>query len=386
MFRRQPPLLACALLLVAASGAAAGLEEQMRAVEEIRGLSFSGPVRSVTIDRSELPERLRAQLTRTLPYSVEEWASILETLFLIEGDRGQTFERLLSLYESQVLAYYDPDTGTFYALRQPPPALQQLPAGLAVEEGVIIHELMHALQDQHLAIGRRAFELRRDTDASLAYHAVLEGEATLVMLAWLLEQSGADFDTLIREPLFDGLLASTAAVDFAFDGSAPRYFIESLKFPYLEGLRFVTAAYRRGGWAELDRVYANPPRSTREILHPEEYFERRFVPARFQPVPPLDVEPLTVEHLGQFHWNFLLGEDNARGWKSDRVTIVPDALCEPTVLVETSWDSDAGAQRFLLAYMDLLDGRGAGFLAHRDGTSVKLAYGADRDLMERFLR
>ena len=47
------------------------------------------------------------------------------------------------------------------------------------------------------------------------------------------------------------------------------------------------------------------------------------------------LEALTVEHLGQFHWNFLVGKDNARGWASDRVTIVQDATCEATVLVET---------------------------------------------------
>ena len=307
-------------------------------------------------------------------------------LLLIEGERDDSFDRLIDLYESQVLAYYDPDSRTFYALAQPPPALQNLPEGMAAQDGVIVHELMHALQDQHHEIGRRAMEMRRDTDASLAYHALLEGEASLVMLAYLLEQGGADFDTMIREPLFDGVVGAAAAADFMFDGSAPRYFVESMKFPYLEGLRFVIAAYRRGGWAELDRVYAAPPLSTREILHPDEYFERRFTPVAFDGKPPLSLEALTVEHLGQFHWNFLVGKDNARGWASDRVTIVQDATCEATVLVETSWGSAEDAQRFHRAYMDFLDRRGIGHLSSRDGSSVKLGYGADRPLMERFLR
>ena len=254
------------------------------------------------------------------------------------------------------------------------------------EGGVIVHELMHALQDQHLSIGRRALELRKDTDASLAYHAVLEGEASLVMLAYMLEQAGADFDTLVREPLFDGLLGSSAAADLIVGSPAPRYFIESLKFPYLEGLRFVVHAYRRGGWPAVDLVHANPPRSTREILHPEDYFERRFSPAEFEPLPPLPVEPLSVERLGEFHWAYLLGKENARGWTADRVTIVQDASCAPTVLVEVSWASEQAAQRFVNAYMDLLDQRGFGYLSRRDGVDVRLAYGADLDLMRRFLQ
>ncbi|HEU4521783.1 MAG TPA: hypothetical protein VFT12_07265, partial [Thermoanaerobaculia bacterium] len=221
---------------------------------------------------------------------------------------------------------------------------------------------------------------------SLAYHAVLEGEATLVMLAHMLEKSGADFDSLIRQPIFDGLLGSEASADFLFDKSSPRYFVESLKFPYLEGLRFVVHAYRKGGWAELNRVYANPPRSTREILHPEDYFERRFEPRVFRATPPLPtVRPLSVEHLGEFHWAFLTGKENAIGWTADRVTIAQNDLCEPTVLVETSWQTEAAAQRFLHAYMRVLDDRGIGFRFSRDGLDVKLAYGADRTLMETFI-
>lgn len=387
MPRPSPAFLLVGFLSFATvSAPAADLDEAMRAVETIRGLSFSGPVKSVTIDRSELPQRLRDQLTRTLPYSIAEWAEILEALLLVESGGGDTFDELISLYEEQVLAYYDPDTGTFYALRQQPEVLQQLPAGMAAEEGVVVHELMHALQDQHLAIGKRALELRRDTDASMAYHAVLEGEATLVMLAHLLEKSGADFDTLIREPMFDSLLGSGAAADLLFAGPAPRYFVESLKFPYLEGLRFVVHAYRRGGWAELDRVYANPPRSTREILHPDDYFARRFAPDAFEPTPAIPVQTLSVEHLGEFHWGFLAGIGNAVGWTGDRVTIAQNAVCDPTVLVETSWESEEAAQRFLHAYMDVLDRKGVGFLYSRDATNVKVAYGADRSLMERFIR
>jgi hypothetical protein len=386
MFRLLAVLAVSLLVLPPAPAHAAELDEFMKSVEEIRGLPFKGEVKSVTIDRSELPGRLRDQLTRTLPYSIDQWAEILEALLLIEGEREGAFDELLSLYESQVLAYYDPDTRTFYALSQPPPAMEGLPEGFSAKEGVIVHELVHALQDQHQGIGRRALDLRRDTDASLAYHAILEGEATLVMLAYLLEKNGLDFDTVVRQPVFDGLMGSATSAEFMFDDSSPRYFVESLKFPYLDGLRFVLHAYRRGGWAELDRVYANPPGSTREILHPEIYFERRFKAEPFKPVPSLPVDYLTVEHLGQFHWNFLLGAENARGWKSDRVTIAQDVFCDKTVLVETTWDSAEEAQRFLRAYMNLLDGRGIGFLSSRDGSRVRLAYGADRSVMERFLR
>jgi hypothetical protein len=308
-------------------------------------------------------------------------------LLLIEPAGPAAFDTLLGLYESQVLAYYDPPSQTFFMLNEPPAAMRDLPGlgGETAQEGVVVHELMHALQDQHFDIGRRDLELRKDTDAAMAYHAVLEGEATLVMLAHLLEKSGADFDTLIREPLFDGLLASQATADL-MTGDAPRYFGESMKFPYLEGLKFVLAAYRRGGWKELDRVHADPPRSTREILHPDEYFARSFRAPAFTAQPAAPGRVLTVEHLGEFHWSFLLGSANARGWINDSVTIVQDARCEPTVLVEAKWESDEAARRFHSAYMSFLDARGIGFLSTVDGRNVRLAYGGDRKTMEAFLR
>lgn len=378
-------ILALAFVALPAT-AESDLTRQMKAVETIRGLPFLEPVRAVTIDRVELPVRLRNQLTRTLPYSIDEWGSILEALLLIEPAPGDPFDRLLDLYEAQVLAYYDPDTRTYYALSQPPAAFKDLPGGLATADGVIVHELTHALQDQHQAIGRRALRLQKDTDASMAYHSVLEGEATLVMLASIIQKGGADFDALVREPMFDGLLATAASADMTADPSTPRYFVESLKFPYLEGLRFVIEAYRRGGWKEIDRVHANPPQSTREVLHPEDYFERRFKPKAFLAEPPFPVPTLSVEHLGEFHWAFLAGKENALGWVSDRVTIAHDEWCAPTVLVETSWESDAAAQRFLNGYTTFLDSRDVGFLVRQDGSNVRVAYGADRAVMERFLR
>jgi hypothetical protein len=45
-----------------------------------------------------------------------------------------------------------------------------------------------------------------------------------------------------------------------------------LVFPYIKGQQFCAAAFERGGFAGLSAVYANPPVSTAQILHPEKYF------------------------------------------------------------------------------------------------------------------
>jgi hypothetical protein len=376
-------LAALIVTFLAGAASAATIAEEIAAVEKIRGLKFTAPVNTVEIDRKDLPAHLRRQFEKSLPYSIEDWGDVMRALRLIdEKDTDEAIvSSLLDLYQSQVLAYYDPPSKTFYTIRQLPEALQSLPMSGMLDAGINVHELTHALQDQHFQIGDRDEALRDDTDANLAYHALIEGEASLVMLAYMIEKNGGSFDEMINSDLLGGVLS--AAATQTLPGGGPRYFTEMLKFPYLDGLKFVIEGYRRGGWKELDKVYANPPRSSREILHPLDYFDHRFTPLPFNDKPALPVfHLLSVEHLGEFHWRLLAGE--ADGWKADRVTIAQNRFCETTVLAETQWETTAAAQRFYDAYTHTLDD--VGYLARIDGTTVRVAYGADRPLMEHFVK
>jgi hypothetical protein len=379
--------LALSLVLVASAAGAADIAGEIAAVERIRGLKFTEAVTTVDIDRKELPARLREQFEKTLPYSVEQWGDVLRALRLVGRDDqdSEIVSSLIDLYESQVLAYYDPASKTFFVVKQLPDAIASIGdmAG-PLNAGVRIHELTHALQDQHFHLGDIDEETRDDTDANLAWHALVEGEASLVMMQYMIENAGGAFDEMIKTDMLSGAIAAMNGQAASLGG--PRYFAEMLKFPYIDGMRFVVDAYRRGGWKEMDRVYQNPPRSTREILHPDEYFAKRFKPATFQPLPSLPVASLlSVEHLGQWHWAFLAGAKNAEGWTSDRVTIAENKFCEPTVLVDTQWDSDQHARSFFDAYTRFLDDDGSGSLHAIDGRRVRVAYGADRPLMERFI-
>jgi len=384
--RRMAALLPLVALFQAVPSSAATLDEQMQAVERIRGLRFSERVRTVTIGRDELPGRLREQFAKTLPYSTQEWELVLRALNLVDRKSGDLVGPMMELYQSQVLAFYDPYTRTYVAVRQLPSVAQGLVPAEVLEESIVIHELTHALQDQQFAIGKKDLELRHDTDANFAYHALLEGEATLVMLGHLLSRSGGSLDDVINSDFLLSTLSAAGNSDAMMGTATPRYFRELLKFPYLEGLRFVVEAYRRGGWAEVNRVHANPPTTTRQVLHPEEYFERRFIPQTFDDKPPSWIKPLIVEHLGEFHWGFFAGREDARGWVNDRVMIAQNAACEPTVLVDIRWDSPAAAERFMKAYAKFLEGNDVAALSSVDGARTRVAYGADRKLMDRFLQ
>ena len=127
----------------------------------------------------------------------------------------------------------------------------------------------------------------------------------------------------------------------------------------------------------------NPPRSTHEVIHYNEYFARldrkEGAGSGFDARPFADLHnPLTVEHLGEFHWRFLVGDHDALGWVDDRVTIAQDDHCQPTVLVETKWQDEKHARTFRDAYVAFLRKRGLEpLIAAGGGTTVKVAYGVD---------
>jgi hypothetical protein len=325
----------------------------------------------VAIDRADLSTHLRAQLEQSTPYALDDWSFLLRALQLVDASNKDLVPKLLALYESQVLAFYDPQAHTYYSIKQLPklpPEAAKLADPKLLEEMVMVHELTHALQDQHFKLGEREKALILDTDANLAYHAVLEGEAVLVMLAHVLGKSGLDMDEVIKDEAMIRMMTSTVQAEQMIDPATPKYFAAMLKFPYLDGLKFVLAAYRRGGWKELDRIHADPPRTTREIFHPEEYFAKSFRPRPFDTTKPPTA--ISAEHLGEFHWRFLVGEDNARGWVNDRAIVSRDG----GVHVETMWESPKRAIAFADAYGSFLKKRGVTATITRDGASVTAAY------------
>jgi len=365
--------LLAAILLVSGGPllASASLEPQMREVERLRGLTFLHAVTERTIDRAELPGLLRSQLQSSVPYSLDDYAGILVDLQLVDAGPA-IVDKMVDLYDSQVLAFYDPMSHTYFAIRELPKSVAGIAGADALRDSVVIHELTHALQDQRFGAAGRDRALIHDTDGELAYHALLEGEASLVMLDSLLEKSGQSFDEAVHSGLLLGAMDIGAAARKVVGPDVPPYFLESLEFPYVDGLKLCIEGYERGGWKELDRMEGNPPRTTREVLHPEEYFAR--LARGEQGAPPFDPdEPpgvLTVERLGEFHWRFLVGADAARGWVDDRVTV----RCDRLVTADTRWETPDRAQAFRDAYAAFLHKRGIEPRMAVDGTVVHVVY------------
>ena len=113
---------------------------------------------------------------------------------------------------------------------------------------------------------------------------------------------------------------------------APHYLREMLVFPYIKGQLFCGAVFARGGYPALSAVYAHPPASTAQILHPEKYFaETREdpIPVTFKDTTFGGQQPLADNVLGEMGARLLFAqymdsnwaEKVADGWRGDRYMV-----------------------------------------------------------------
>src|SRR5947209_10600611 len=158
---------------------AASLDHGMKDVERLRGVTFTHTVKLRTVDRASLPKLLRDQISKSLPYSIDDYVRILKALQLVDPKTPDLMRSMLDLYQAQVLAFYDPQTHVYYAIDELPDAAKGAGSADVLQEAIAVHELTHALQDQRFHASEREESLRRDTDGEMAYHALVEGEATL---------------------------------------------------------------------------------------------------------------------------------------------------------------------------------------------------------------
>lgn len=325
--------LLCAAGIAAAAAFGAGradllpdrVAEASKAVEEVRGRKFARPVPASEIDLAEARRVLRVKILEGLPASPEDCFRSLAALGLIENT-PRMLDTLIDFYGSQVVAFYDPQPRRFFVVKGAE-GIADIEGGGDIAQSLIFsHELTHALQDETLRLDERVAAMKDDGDRALALQCLLEGEATLVMIKTVLQAiPGADEDI---EDEMAPLLSAGALERANVPKEIPDYFVDQLFFPYSEGTAFVRAAVKKGGWAEVDRLWRNPPESTAAILHGEPY------PPPAQGLLPPNVASLLpglrlsyTDTLGEWTLRFLLqrslspaeAEAAATGWRGDRI-------------------------------------------------------------------
>ena len=233
----------------------AATQDVLKETSGLRQLPILRPVQSSTQSRAEIEQMLIRNLNEnTTPAQLHATEVTLKKLGLAPAD----FEfraLMIRLLTEQVAGYYDPKTRQFHLADW---------IDLDGQKPVMAHELTHALQDQHFNLRRFEHWPRGDSDAELAAHALIEGDATLAMSLYVASNP-------LRALAFLKSLGASGMTSVELD-KAPRAVRESLLFPYQEGSNWTRTVYRHGGWKEVSEAFTSLPQSTEQILHPEKYF------------------------------------------------------------------------------------------------------------------
>jgi hypothetical protein len=228
-------------------------------------------------------------------------------------------------------------------------------------EDVLLHELVHAMQDQRHDIRKLMLGTRFEFDRVLAMGALIEGDAKNVQLRYSMGKSRLLAGVIPYGTLRKEVRARSNAMReqlIAWLGDAPPNIVIVQSFAYDEGVLFVERLRRmKPGWQAVDAAYLRPPLSTSQILHPQKYIDGEW------PVD-LDIEGkagfagtrrlVAEDTLGEFGMRIFLRtqlpeleapEKAVEGWRGDRIYLYRAEDEKTPVLVWLStWNSPAKAE------------------------------------------
>jgi hypothetical protein len=366
-------VLGCALAFGACRGEARQVEAETLArlvdslrvpVEQATGLTFVSTPRSAMRSREQVRAYLVHKLDEELPPARMRGIETAYRLFGLLPDTIALRELLLDLYTEQIAGYYDPDSTTFFGVAGADRDQLKL---------VLAHEMIHALQGQHLPIDS-ILKATSNNDRLTAAQAILEGQATLGSIEVLAPKQNVtqrpEFWDLYREQV------RQQQSSMPIFRRAPLIVREALIFPYLQGAEFMH-------WWETSRhadtlpYGPRMPVSSEQILHPDRY-ERGDAPVAMSF--PADSGVAYEDVLGENEIRVLLatlaGSDEVQtvvpiGWGGDRYRLY-STPAGSALIWYAIWDDARAAERFLRAAGPGLRGSARqGFRATVDSLEVE---------------
>jgi hypothetical protein len=323
----------------------AEIEEQVVA---IRGLEAADIGPAEIISREELAVELRQLFDEEYPPEERERDNIaLRALGLLEPDEDVA-ELQLQLLGDQVLGFYDDVEQRMVVVSD---------AGLDVEARITYaHEYTHALQDAAFGLDTLETDAVGEDDRGLARTALIEGDATATMLAWM-------FQHLAQEEILEYI----SGAEVPDTTGIPSWMVAQLAFPYEEGLTWTTGL--AGGdptspdFTAVDAAYDDPPDSTEQIIDSGKW-DPREAPDTVE-LPDLAAalgegwEEVDGTPIGQATIRIILeyfgvpvtdAGEASDGWGGDRAVIATGPDDAFAVAWRLAWDSGADADEFVAAY------------------------------------
>ena len=309
-------------------------------IERAVGLKYKTPPKIETRTKEQVREFVTRQFTDSLAmHDIAGQEAAYKRLGMIPDTlKLQPF--LTSLLEEQIVGYYDPHTKVLYVVDGAPKDM----AGIT-----ITHELVHALQDQYIALDS-VQKIRDDNDRLSAAQSVFEGQAVYEQISIMLGGSNIAINLpggwdRIREMIREN------QASMPIFAAAPKVIQETLIFPYLSGAEFYRN-YKERKPGSI--VYNDMPVSTEQIIHPAAFFVTKDNPTRVSLGTLANATKVYENDLGEFETRLFLFQHlndqneavrGATGWDGDRYAVVNTPQGQGIVWL-TVWDSAVEAGEF----------------------------------------
>ena len=350
----------------------------MARVEYIRGKEFTQRVPVEVLSRAEYRNRSGGGGSSDGPSDYDRWNDQVWEAMFVTGESQSSGTAISDTRSAAVAGFYSSRDDEIKVITD-------TPESPTINNATLVHELVHALQDQHYDLTKPKYG--GDTqDEQLATDGLIEGDANYVERRYAQRCGGAW--ECVPTP-------ETAGGGGGGGGGGSNLGILLTIFqPYSDGPVYISDRVDRGGWQSVDDEFESPPSSTEQIIHrtdeepvPIQYRDRArngwetfpdqgvdgadtlgeasmyvmfWYQARTTGADTVDTRSISETESPYDVYNY--EAEPSAGWGNDRLYPYQQgsgSSAEYGYVWVTEWDTEADAREFRAAYRAILDAQDA---------------------------
>jgi len=349
----------------------------MARVEYVRGREFTRRVPVEVLSREEYRNRSGGGGSSDGPSDYERWNDQVWEAMFVTGESESSGTAISDTRSAAVAGFYS-------ARDDEIKVITDAPESPTIDNATLVHELVHAVQDQHYDLTKSKYG--GDTqDGQLAADGLIEGDANYVERRYA-QRCGGQWECVSTPE-------SGGGGDGGGGGSNLGILLTIFQ-PYSDGPVYVGDRVDSGGWESVDAAFESPPVSTEQVIHrtdeepvPIEYRDRArggwetfpdqgvggadtlgeasmyvmfWYQARTNGADTVDPRSIGDTEGPDDVYNY--DAEPSAGWGNDRLYPYQKGSgsdAEYGYVWVTEWDTEADAREFRRAYRAILDAQDA---------------------------
>lgn len=335
------------------------LKDSLLLLEKYRGEKPKNPVKVETIERNQIDKYIDEALEDTYGKGLKNFEKILTFLRVLKEDESY-LQKAKELYREQAAAFYNPKDHTLKIIKG-------TDEDNLIFQGALLHELMHALQDEKIEIYREMERRKNNYDSLMALQSFLEGEALLITILSLGDVN------IEEEEEFQILKENSSMIFNNFEEFLPMeedFLNYEMVLPYKGGINFILSNFEREKWKGIEKYYKFLPCTMEEILHfdkennPPKDFSKLAKKIKIKGSKKFDSQT-----FGESFLYFIFSKNNskeeskkmAEGWDGDKLLLL-EKKDGPFILWLINWDTERDLLEGIAGFKNFAEKEGLKFL------------------------